>query len=94
MRGVEASELLRTTGGVDRLPFAVGLARRASGIIRQNLFIALGVIGVLIVTTLSGSARIGTAVVLHEGSTLVVLANALRLLRYRQNPGVGERTAG
>ena len=51
-------------------------------IIRQNLVIALGVIVVLIVVTTTGMAGIGPAVVFHEGSTLVVIANALRLLRY------------
>ncbi len=43
----------------------------------------MSVIGVLVVGTVAGWARIGPAVIVHEGSTLVVIANALRLLRYR-----------
>jgi len=55
-------------------------------VIRQNLFVSLGVIAVLIVATTTGFIGIGAAVVMHEGSTLVVIANALRLLSYSQPP--------
>ena len=64
------------------MPFVIGLSRQARAIIRQNLFISLGVIMLLIVVTVTGAAGIGPAVVVHEGSTLVVIANALRLLAY------------
>jgi len=64
---------------LDRLPVAVGLARRASRVIRQNLVFSLGIVAVLIPLTIAGLG-IGPAVVVHEGSTLVVVANALRLL--------------
>jgi Cd2+/Zn2+-exporting ATPase len=52
-------------------------------VIRQNVYIAIGVIAMLIVATTTGVLRMGPAVVLHEGSTLVVLVNSLRLLGYR-----------
>ncbi len=64
------------------LPFAVGLSRRAARIIKQNLAISMTVIALLVVATLLGWAGIGTAVLLHEGSTMVVVANSLRLLAY------------
>ena len=38
----------------------------------------------LVVATLLGWAGIGTAVLLHEGSTMVVVANSLRLLAYAE----------
>jgi Cd2+/Zn2+-exporting ATPase len=65
-----------------KLPFAVGLSRQARSIIRQNLYVSLAVIALLILTTVTGFIGIGAAVFVHEGSTLVVIANALRLLRY------------
>ena len=68
------------------LPFAFGLGRRSSRVIRQNLFASLGIVLVLLVATVTGVAGIGPAVVLHEGSTVLVVANALRLLRYRERP--------
>ena len=50
----------------------------------QNLAIALGTIALLIVATTTGLVGIGLAVFLHEGSTLVVILNSLRLLAYRR----------
>ena len=66
-----------------RLPFAVGLSRKTRGIIRQNLWLSLGMVAVLVPATIAGLG-IGPAVALHEGSTLVVVFNALRLLAYRE----------
>lgn len=65
-----------------RLPFAMGLSRTARGVIKQNLVVSLGVIMVLVVATTTGIVGIGGAVVVHEGSTLLVITNALRLLAY------------
>lgn len=65
-----------------KLPFAVGLSRQARAIIRQNLYVSLGVIALLILATTTGMIGIGPAVFIHEGSTLVVIGNALRLLGY------------
>ncbi|MEK9499474.1 heavy metal translocating P-type ATPase [Gaopeijia maritima] len=65
------------------IPFVIGLSRRTRAIILQNLGISLGVIALLIVATTTGAFGIGPAVLVHEGSTLLVVGNALRLLRYR-----------
>ena len=65
------------------LPLAIGLSRQSRRIIRQNLYLSLGVIALLIIVTVTGVAGLGPAVMVHEGSTLVVIANALRLLAYK-----------
>ena len=80
---LEAADVALMADDLSRLPFAVGLGRATQAIIRQNLFLSLGVIASLIVLTLSGLAGIGLAILLHEGSTVLVALNALRLLRYR-----------
>lgn len=67
---------------LDRLPFVIGLSRATSRIIRQNLWISLGMVAALVPATLFG-LQLGAAVVFHEGSTLLVVANALRLLVWR-----------
>ncbi len=82
---MEAADVALMSDDIAQVPFAIGLARRTRTVIVQNLALALGVIAVLIVSTTSGLIGIGPAVVLHEGSTLVVLANALRLLAYRDD---------
>ncbi|WP_396627207.1 heavy metal translocating P-type ATPase [Luteitalea sp.] len=81
---LEAADVALMSDDIAQVPFAIGLARQTRRIIVQNLVIALGVIALLIVVTTTGTIGIGPAVVLHEGSTLVVIANALRLLAYRQ----------
>jgi len=74
-----------------RLPFAVGLSRGTSRIIKQNLYVSLGVVALLVPATLLGLG-IGPAVAVHEGSTLLVVVNALRLLAFQEDtvtsPGV------
>lgn len=63
---------------------AFDLARRSSVVMRENLLIALGVICIVAPLAIAGVADLGPAVVLHEGSTVVVVLNALRLLRGRR----------
>jgi len=80
---LETADVALMADRLDHLPFAVGLSRQTSRIIRQNLWMALGMVAFLIPATILG-LHIGPAVVLHEGSTLVVVANALRLLGYSE----------
>jgi Cd2+/Zn2+-exporting ATPase len=79
---LEAADVALMADDLRGLPFAVGLSRKARSVIRQNLAISLAVIALLVLATATGLAGIGLAVVVHEGSTLIVVANALRLLRY------------
>jgi Cd2+/Zn2+-exporting ATPase len=79
---LESADVALMADDLTHLPFAVGLSRKTSAIIKQNLWVSLGVVAVLIPSTLFG-LQIGAAIVFHEGSTLLVVANALRLLAYR-----------
>ncbi len=81
---LETADVALMADDLSRLPFAVGLSRQARRVIRQNLFVSLGVIAILIPAAILGWAGIGVAIVLHEGSTLGVVANALRLLTYSE----------
>jgi Cd2+/Zn2+-exporting ATPase len=79
---LETADVALMADDLSHLPFAVGLSRQTSWIIKQNLWVSLGMVAVLIPATLFG-LKIGAAVVFHEGSTLLVVVNALRLLAYR-----------
>jgi Cd2+/Zn2+-exporting ATPase len=79
---LETADIALMADDLRQLPFAVGLSRASRAIIQQNLVIALGVIALLIVTSVLGWVQLSAAVVLHEGSTIVVVLNALRLLLY------------
>ena len=83
---LEAADVALMADDLSKLPFAVGLSRRARRTIMQNVVISLGVVGMLIPFTVTGVVPLSWAVVLHEGSTVVVAFNALRLLRYRDQP--------
>jgi Cd2+/Zn2+-exporting ATPase len=79
---LETADVALMGDDLSRLPFVIGLSRAARRVIRQNLVISLAVIVVLVVSSALGGIGIGPAVFFHEGSTLVVLVNGLRLLRY------------
>lgn len=79
---LETADIALMADKLDNLPFAIGLSRKAKLIIKQNLFISIGMVAILVPLTLMGTIAIGPAVVFHEGSTLLVVLNALRLLRY------------
>jgi Cd2+/Zn2+-exporting ATPase len=83
---LETADVALMADDLGKLPFAVGLSRASRAIIRQNLAIALGVIALLVVTSVFGLVQLGGAVILHEGSTIVVVLNALRLLRFQTKP--------
>ncbi len=79
---LETADVALMGDDLNNLPFAVGLSRQTSRIIRQNLWLSLGMIVFLVPATVFG-LQIGAAVLLHEGSTLLVVFNALRLLAFR-----------
>lgn len=79
---LETADVALMADDLGRLPFAVGLSRQARRIIRQNVGVSLAAIAFLIAATITGFVGIGVAVLIHEGTTLVVIANALRLLGY------------
>ena len=59
---------------------AFRLSQRARAVIRQNLFISLGTVVVLVSLAMLGRIPLTLGVVGHEGSTVVVVMNSLRLL--------------
>lgn len=82
---LEAADVALMADDLSKLPFAVGLSRAARRTIMQNVTISLGVVAMLIPLALLGMVPLSWAVVLHEGSTVVVAFNALRLLFYRES---------
>jgi len=81
---LETADIALMADDIRQLPFAVGLSRHTRSIIRQNLFVSLGIVAILVPSTIMGLS-IGAAVAIHEGSTLLVVFNALRLLAYRKD---------
>ena len=80
---METADVALMADDLAKLPDAISLGRFSRHIVRQNLFIALGVIGVLAPLAALGFTYLGVAVLFHEGSTVVVVLNSLRLLVYK-----------
>ncbi|WP_179006713.1 heavy metal translocating P-type ATPase [Winogradskyella forsetii] len=80
---LETADVALMSDKIENLPFVIGLSRASKRIIKQNIFISLGVVVLLVPITILGLTNIGVAVAFHEGSTIVVVLNALRLLRYK-----------
>jgi Cd2+/Zn2+-exporting ATPase len=80
---LETADVALMGDDLSKLPFVIGLSRQTRRIIRQNLWASLGMVAILIPATIFG-LKMGVAVLFHEGSTLLVVANALRLLAYRE----------
>lgn len=76
---LEQADLILTQDRLEYFAVAHRLSQRARAIIRQNLAISLGMIVVLVAGSLTGHLPLTIGVLGHEGSTLVVVANSLRL---------------
>lgn len=81
---IEQAEVVLMHDRLENFLLAHALSRRASRVIRQNLTLSLATMGVMaVVTLLSRSLPLSAGVAAHEGSTVVVVLNSLRLLAQR-----------
>ncbi|MBL9140267.1 MAG: cadmium-translocating P-type ATPase, partial [Phycisphaerae bacterium] len=81
--GKSGTDVALMSDDLMRLPFAIGVSRAARRIVAQNVFISMGMVCTLIPLAALGVVPIWAAVILHEGSTVAVVLNSLRLLGYR-----------
>ncbi len=77
---LESADVVLMADDLTALPFALRLTRHARRVIIQNVTIASGVMVVLVLLVFFGNLRLPVAVTGHEGSTVVVILNGLRLL--------------
>lgn len=81
---IETSDIVLMNSDFSRLPHALGLAKATASNMRQNIFIAVGVVLVLLASVfLSEWMNMSIGMLAHEASILVVILNGMRLLRYR-----------
>ena len=84
---LEQADVVLMNDRIERFLFAFLLSRKARSIIRQNLTISLGSVAVLVGAAFFGAIPLTVGVIGHEGSTVIVCLNGLRLLRYRGRAG-------
>ena len=80
---METADVVLMSDALDSIPFTLALSRRTRRVVFQNLAFALGVIVVLIISALGFQLPLPLGVVGHEGSTVLVCLNGLRLLGFR-----------
>lgn len=80
--------------GMAAVPLLLRIARATRYVVAQNLILAFGSIVVLAGPTVLGFMPLWLAVMLHEGSTLLVALNSLRLLRFSSVLGAGKEREG
>lgn len=78
---VDTADIALLEDSLAGLPRALRLARRTSGVMRQNVVIAVAVVALLIAGVLAGGVTMALGMLVHEVSVLVVIINAMRLLR-------------
>ncbi|MGE3820591.1 MAG: heavy metal translocating P-type ATPase, partial [Isosphaeraceae bacterium] len=81
---LETADVVLMRDDLTLLPEAVALSRRANRVIRQNLVFAFGMMALLLASTYVGDLPLPLAVLGHEGSTVLVILNGVRLLRAPQ----------
>ncbi len=81
---LEQADVILMHDKIENVEQAVRLSRRARSVIRQNVVISLGVILLLVTSALAQKINLTLGVIGHEGSTVVVVLNGLRLLRSRE----------
>ena len=96
-QALETADIVLMGDDLLKLPFAIRLSRQTLGVLRQNIAFSLLVKAVFMVLVLAGTATLWMAVFADVGTSLIVIANGMRLLREKignlvpQRPGQGER---
>ncbi len=81
---IETSDIVLMNSDLSRLPHALGLTKATANNMRQNIFIAVGVVLVLLASVFfSEWMNMSIGMFVHEASILVVILNGMRLLRYK-----------
>lgn len=77
---LETADVVLMSDDLTRLPWLIQLSRRARAVVWQNIVFSLSVIAVLVTAVFVADLPLPLGVIGHEGSTLIVVANGLRLL--------------
>ncbi|MCC5606535.1 heavy metal translocating P-type ATPase [Nostoc sp. CHAB 5834] len=78
---LETADIVLMADKLEKIAVAMHLGRRSQVILKQNIFVALGFIMLLLVGNFLGNINLPIGVIGHEGSTVLVTLNGLRLLK-------------
>ncbi len=78
---IETADIALMTDDLEKLPWLIAHTKRTLAIIHQNIVFSLGVKAIFVVLTFAGFASLLAAIAADLGASLLVVANAMRLLR-------------
>ncbi|MEH2468280.1 heavy metal translocating P-type ATPase [Nostoc sp.] len=78
---LETADIVLMADRLEKIAVAIHLGRRSQSIVKQNIFVALGFIMLLLVGNFLGNINLPIGVIGHEGSTVLVTLSGLRLLK-------------
>ncbi|HHU54022.1 MAG TPA: heavy metal translocating P-type ATPase [Clostridiaceae bacterium] len=79
---METADIILVKNNLCRVPFLIGMSKKTIRIIKQNIFFSLAVMFFLILVNVLQLINLPLGVVAHEGSTIMVILNGLRMLTY------------
>lgn len=83
---LETADIVLMANDLSRIPYAIALSKQARRVVIQNLVFSASVILVLLISALGFHLPLPFGVVGHEGSTVLVCLNGLRLLAFKWKP--------
>lgn len=88
---IETADIALMQDDLLKLPRAISLARRTVAIMRQNIVLALVTVVALLAGVFAGGVTMAAGMLVHEASVLLVIINAMRLLRQVPAPDAAGR---
>lgn len=78
---IDVADAVLMKNDLTKFAYTHKLAKKLRKVVWQNIIIAMAVVAILVVTNITSQMNMSLAVIVHEGSTLVVILNGLRLLK-------------
>ena len=78
---LETADIVLMKNDLTKIEYALRLSKKMQRIVKQNIFFSLGVILLLVLSNFFQVLNLPLGVVGHEGSTILVILNGLRLLK-------------
>lgn len=79
---METADVVLLSGKLDKLPYAVSLAKATVRNMKQNTYFSLATVALLLLGVLTGNIHLASGMLIHEISVLAVILNAVRLVQY------------
>ncbi len=81
---METADVILMTDRLDKLSYAYQLAKATVRNMKQNMFFAVGIVFLLLIGVLTNHVNLASGMFVHELSVLLVILNAIRLVRYKK----------